>query len=167
MFAGRSFRAGDRIRRVNVLREVTAESPLRADLGERVDHCAYPDGKIVLLGVPDRHVNHSCNPNAYEFFDGDSSYIVARRDIRAGEEITVDYNINITNGTAWPCSCGSARCRGEVAGDFFRLPEEWQHEYRALLAGWFVERNRERVDALVSAPARLGDTASVGDRQAR
>ena len=148
MFAGRFFRAGDRIRRVNVLREVTAESPIRADLGERVDHCAYPNGKVVVLGIPDRHVNHSCDPNAYELFEDDSSYIVARRDIRSGEEITVDYNINITEGTAWPCRCGAGRCRGEVAGDFFRLPREWQHEYRPLMATWFVERNRERVHAL-------------------
>lgn len=139
MFAGRSFRADDWIRRVNVVWEITAASPVREDLGERLDHCAYPNGKIVLLGVPDRHINHSCDPNAYELFEGECSYIVARRDIGAGEEITVDYNVNITDGTVWPCCCGSTRCRGEVAGDFFRLAKEWQREYRPLLASCFVE----------------------------
>lgn len=39
-FATRAFRAGERIRRVNVVREVTATAPLREDLGERLDHCA-------------------------------------------------------------------------------------------------------------------------------
>jgi len=150
VFVRRSFRAGDRIRRVSVVREVTVTSPVREDLGERLDHCAYPNGKVVLLGTPDRHVNHSCDPNAYELFENDCSYIVARRDIGAGEEITVDYNINISDGTAWPCRCGSTRCRGEVAGDFFRLPKEWQREYRPFLANWFVERNRDRVQALDS-----------------
>jgi SET domain-containing protein len=103
IFAARSFHTRERIRRVNVVREVTPEFPIRAELGERIDHCSYPDGKIVLWGLPDRHLNHSCNPNAYELFEGMSSYFVARREIIAGEEITFDYNINITDGTAWPC----------------------------------------------------------------
>ena len=90
IFAARSFRAGERIKRVNVVREVTADTPIREDLGERTDHCAYPDGKVVLLGFPDRHVNHSCDPNAYELFEGDSSWIVARRDISPGDEITLE-----------------------------------------------------------------------------
>jgi hypothetical protein len=148
IFATRPFRAGDRIRRVNVVREITPDAPLREDLGERIEHCSYPDGKVVLYGFPDRHVNHSCDPDAHELFEAPGSYLVARRAIAAGDEITCDYNINIADGTAWPCNCGAARCRGEVAGDFFRLPTEWQHEYRPLLAEWFVRRHRERIDAL-------------------
>jgi SET domain-containing protein len=42
VFAARPFRAGERIRRVNVVREITPECPIREDLGERVDHCSYP-----------------------------------------------------------------------------------------------------------------------------
>ncbi len=148
MLAVRSFQAGERIRQVNVVREITPESPLRSELGERTDHCDYPDGKVVLLGSPDRHINHSCDPNAYQLFDGGLSYLVARRPIAPSEEITVDYDINITAGTAWLCKCGAERCRGVVVGDFFLLPREWQHEYRPLLAGWFVRRNRDRIDLL-------------------
>jgi hypothetical protein len=62
LFALRPFGAGQRIREINVVREITAEAPLREDLGERADHCDYPDGKVVLLGYPDRHINHSCDP---------------------------------------------------------------------------------------------------------
>jgi SET domain-containing protein len=152
VFAARPFRSGERIRRVNVVREVTPDSPLREDLGERVDHCAYPDGKVVLWGAPDRHVNHSCDPNAYELFEAGSSYLVARRDIAVGDEITCDYNINIADGTAWPCRCGAPRCRGEVVGDFFRLPDAWQREYRPLLADWFVRRHRSRLGGLDREP---------------
>ncbi|HSP14876.1 MAG TPA: SET domain-containing protein-lysine N-methyltransferase [Thermoanaerobaculia bacterium] len=147
IFAARPFRAGGRITRMNVVREVTPETPIRPDLGERIDHCSYPDGKVVLIAFPERHVNHSCDPNAYERFEGHTSFLVALRGVAKGEEITIDYNVNITNGTAWPCRCGAARCRGEVAGDFFRLPVEWQREYRPLLAEWFVRRNRDRLDA--------------------
>lgn len=133
---------------MNVVREVTADAPLREDLGEQSDHCAYPNGKVVLWGFPDRHINHSCDPNAYELHEGDVTYIVGRRHILAGEEITCDYNINIVNGTAWPCKCGASRCQGEVVGDFFRLLPERQREYRPLLAPWFVESYRERIYAL-------------------
>ena len=49
IFARRPMRAGERIREIAVVREVTPDSPLRQDLGERADHCDYPDGKVVLL----------------------------------------------------------------------------------------------------------------------
>ncbi|SRR6266851_4668378 len=146
IYATRPFGASERIARVDVVREITPEAPIREDHGERIDHCAYPDGKVVLIGFPVRHVNHSCNPNAYESFEGDTSYLVAHRDIAAGEEITIDFNINISEGTAWPCRCGAERCRGEAAGDFFRLPIEWQREYRPLLAEWFIRRHCNRID---------------------
>jgi len=145
VFATRAIRSGERIRSVNVVREITAESPLREDLGERLDHCSYPDGRVVLWGAPDRHVNHSCDPNAWVAYEGDNCYLVARRDVAVGEEITCDYNINIADGTGWLCNCGAARCRGKVVGDFFGLPIEWQQEYRPLLAAWFVRRHRQRL----------------------
>jgi uncharacterized protein len=148
VFATRSFAAGERIRRVNVVREITPDAPLREDLGERADHCNYPDGKVVLYGLPDRCLNHSCDPNAYEAFEQGVTWLVAWRDIPAGAEITCDYNINISDGTAWPCRCGAARCRGIVVGDFFRLTPERQAEYRPLLAEWFVRRHRARVEVL-------------------
>jgi hypothetical protein len=148
VFATEPIPSGERIRSVNVVREITEGSPLREDLGERSDHCSYPDGKVVLWGAPDRHVNHSCDPNAWVAYAGDNCYLVARRDVARGEEITCDYNINITGGTSWPCRCGAARCRGAVVGDFFGLPIEWQREYRPLLAAWFVRRHRARLAEL-------------------
>jgi hypothetical protein len=155
IFAMRSFSPGERISRVRVIREITPQAPLREDMGERKDHCAYPDGKVVLIAAPERHVNHSCDPNAYESFDGRGSWLVARRAVTRDEEITVDYNINITGGSAWPCRCGVARCGGTVVGDFFKLPPERQREYLPLLAGWFVRRNRDRLAALEDS-ARSG-----------
>ena len=80
VFAACSFHAGERIRRVNVVREVTPESPIREELGERVEHCAYPDGKVVLWGTPDRHVNHSCDPNAWLLYEGNGCFLVAGRE---------------------------------------------------------------------------------------
>jgi len=145
LFACRPVETGERVHRVNVVREVTPETPLREELGERFDHCDYPDGKVVLIGFPSRHLNHCCDPNAYLRYEGEACDVVARRPIAEGEEVTIDYNVNISGGTAWPCHCGSARCLGTVVGDFFLLPLERQREYRPLLAGWFVRRHAERL----------------------
>lgn len=157
IFALRPFQPAERITRVHVVREITPEAPIREEIGERVEHCAYPDGKVVLIAFPERHVNHSCEPNAYEYFEGDTSYLVALRPIAPSEEVTIDYNVNIADGTAWPCHCGASRCRGMVVGDFFLLPLEWQYEYRPLLAEWFIRRHAARIaalDAAKSASAR-------------
>jgi uncharacterized protein len=145
LFANRHFSERECIHRFTVVREITADTPLREDLGERFDHCDYPDGKVVLIGFPSRHLNHSCDPNAYVRYEADACYVTARRTIEPGEEITIDYNVNISGGGAWPCHCGSRRCLGAVVGDFFLLPAEMQSEYRPLLAEWFVRRHAERL----------------------
>jgi len=132
---------------VNVIREITPDAPLRPDQGERRDHCDYPDGKVVLIGPPDCHLNHSCDPNAWMRYGEAGAEIVARRPIKVGDEVTCDYSINVTGGDAWPCHCGAARCRGHVAGDYFQLPPEVQQEYEPYLAAWFVRRHREPLRA--------------------
>jgi SET domain len=164
VFAQRSFTADELIRQVNVVREITKQAPLRPDLGERHEHCAYPDGKVVLYGFPDRHFNHSCDPNAYECHGGGEISVRARRAIAAGEEITLDYNINLAGGDTWPCHCGAARCRRETLGSYFRLPLAIQLEYLPLLADWFVARHRERIAVIVAAcgcPSRTARGGSV------
>ena len=148
LFATRAFAPGERVRRVNIVREVTNETPLREVDGERIEHCAYPDGRVVLWGLPDRQVNHCCDPNAYELHEGEAVYIVARRSIAAGEEITFDYNVNTAGGSTWPCRCGAARCPGETIGDYFQLLQERPIEYLPLLADWFVRRHHERIEAI-------------------
>ncbi|CAA9232723.1 MAG: hypothetical protein AVDCRST_MAG41-1072 [uncultured Corynebacteriales bacterium] len=61
--------------------------------------------------------NHSCDPN--------STGLVARRDIAAGEEVTMDYAIEIADDDyeLAPCRCGTALCRGRVTGDDWRRPD--------------------------------------------
>ncbi len=147
VFAARAFEAGETIRRITVVREVTAEDPIRE--GERVEHCCYPDGRVLLLGAPDRHLNHSCDPNAFKRFLGpDAMEVVARRAIPQGQEITLDYLINTSGGGRWSCACGAARCRGVLFGGFFDLPRSFQREYLPLLAPWFVARHADEVAEL-------------------
>ena len=151
VFAARDFAAGEVIRRVVPEREITAAAPRLEH--ERIEHCAFRDDRMVLIGAPDRHVNHSCNPNAYYDFPAgrwwlDGYLTRARRDIYAGVEITVDYLINTAEGDSWPCHCGAARCRGATGRGYFELPLAVQIEYAPLLARWFRLRHAERIAQL-------------------
>ena len=150
LFSATAISAGTRIREVNVVREITTDCPLRPELGERADHCDYPDNRAVLIGEPDRYLNHSCDPNAWILYEANRCFIVARRDINPDQEITCDYSLNVTGGDTWSCNCGSLRCRGRVTGDFFQLSEELQREYRPLLADWFVRRHTKRLKSLIN-----------------
>ena len=58
-------------------------------------------------------VNHSCQPNCEtDEIDG-RVYIIAIRNIKAGEELTYDYWLYDGDDEA-PCHCGSKRCRGSM-----------------------------------------------------
>ena len=58
------------------------------------------------------YVNHSCNPNAVLDISSDVPKLIAIRDIKEDEEITVDYNNTEVNGVDVPCSCGEDNCKG-------------------------------------------------------
>ncbi len=60
-------------------------------------------------------INHSCDPNCEtDEIDG-RVWIIAVRDIKAGEELTYDYKLyDGAEDDPAPCSCGSAMCRGTI-----------------------------------------------------
>jgi uncharacterized protein len=74
---------------------------------------------------PAKFINHSCSPNCEaELIDG-HIWIVARRDIRIGEEITFNYGYDLDSYKEHPCRCGSPRCVGYiVAEEFFDTVRE-------------------------------------------
>jgi SET domain-containing protein len=148
VFALRSFAADELIRIVNIEREVTEAHPL--DPEDNPDHAFLSDGKWLLVGEPDRYLNHSCDPNAYIWYRGNAIDLIARRPIEPGEEITVDYLINNAGGDSWECKCGSQRCRGKTTSSFFDLPIEIQREYYPLLAPWFLQQHASRLADLES-----------------
>ncbi len=84
-------------------------------------HLVLPPATIVHFG------NHSCDPNLWHV----KAYEVAtRRDVRAGEELTLDYATSSgAEGFAMECRCGSASCRGRVTSEDWQLPE-LQARYR-------------------------------------
>jgi|TARA_B110000240_G_C13441582_1_gene428365 hypothetical protein len=134
IYACREFRNGDHLLDVIFEREITESSPLDIQLGERSDHCSYPNGKMMLVAFPTRHMNHSCDPNSYYVNRSEMPKAYARRTILVGEELTFDYMINNFGGDSWACSCGSERCRGETGTSYFELPIVFQREYYPLLS---------------------------------
>lgn len=68
---------------------------------------------------PARFLNHSCTPNCdAEYHDG-RIWIVTRRDIRAGEEITFNYGFDLDDYKQYPCRCGSPDCAGFIIAEEF------------------------------------------------
>jgi uncharacterized protein len=69
---------------------------------------------------PARLLNHSCAPNCEAEKDVDRIWIIATRDILAGEEITFNYSYDLVDYKDYPCCCGSPQCVGYmVAEEFF------------------------------------------------
>jgi SET domain-containing protein len=73
-------------------------------------------------GNATRHINHACEPNVEAIEDNDDAghlvvVIRATRRIRAGEELFLDYALDVggEDPTEYPCRCGSTHCRGTLA----------------------------------------------------
>lgn len=77
---------------------------------------------------PARFLNHSCGPNCEAQQEEDRIWIVALRDIPAGEELTFNYGYDITEWRDYPCACGAPGCLGYI------VAEEFHDQVRAELA---------------------------------
>jgi len=73
-------------------------------------------------GSSARWLNHSCQPNCEAVDDEGRIFIETTRNIRAGEELSYDYNLLLEEAhtpalkRANPCYCGVRRCRGTLLG---------------------------------------------------
>jgi uncharacterized protein len=151
VFALARFGPGELILAIDDSYVVDEEHP--APEGEE-NHCDYLEaGKVVWMQMPERYINHSCDPNVYvKTIDG-VRQVIALREIHPGQEITYDYCVNGYGDVVWQCNCQSARCRRDIHSDFFHLPIELQSEYLPFLDTWFV---RERAGEVADLVARLG-----------
>jgi hypothetical protein len=86
------------------------------------------------------YVNHCCDPNVA--IQG-QIVLVAMRDIRAGEELTIDWATTDDLDFEMSCRCGSPQCRGVITGKDWMKPE-LQAKYR----GWFCWFLQRKIDAL-------------------
>ena len=58
--------------------------------------------------------NHSCNPNCESDNIDGRVFIVAIRNIAAGEELTYEYNLFDSDEDEADCYCGAKNCRGTM-----------------------------------------------------
>lgn len=100
-----------------------------------------------------RFINHSCAPNCRSEIRRGRVWIVACRDLVAGEELTFDYGFGISEWRLHPCRCGSPRCAGFIVGS----GQRWR--LRRIPR---AERNRCRAASptVPDRPERAGKTRS-------
>jgi uncharacterized protein len=67
-----------------------------------------------------RYINHSCEPNCQTEQFGRIIWIVAIRNIEAGEELTYNYGYELNDEPPEPCHCGAQNCCGYILG-----PQYW------------------------------------------
>lgn len=63
---------------------------------------------------PARYINHSCDGNCEAINYEGEIWIVARKDIEAGEELTYDYGYDMEHFLDHPCRCGTDNCIGYI-----------------------------------------------------
>jgi hypothetical protein len=90
-------------------------------------------------------INHSCDPSSG--FQG-QLFLVARRPLVAGEEITFDYAMCLhpvdgLDPYQMSCRCGAPLCRGVITEDDWRDPA-----LQAQYTGYFQLYLQEKIDRL-------------------
>ena len=69
------------------------------------------DGSVGGSGA--QYINHSCDPNCYAWIHKEHILYMSARDIKKGEELTIDYHFD-KDVERVPCSCGTKKCRGTI-----------------------------------------------------
>jgi SET domain-containing protein len=103
------------------------------------------DGTIVIDGHSTAmFINHSCDANCETREARNHVWIVAIRDIEAGEEITYDYCLYDGGDDEARCNCGAAQCRGTMYS-----PEEMKRRKRAAGRAVALKQGKRREAAKV------------------
>jgi hypothetical protein len=150
VFTTESIRKHSAISKVNIVREITDEKPLDPDNGELLHHCHwYPDGTMVLVGEPHRYLNHSCAPNTFVYSVNRAYYLLAMRDIRENEELTLEYSLTFVEGETWDCRCGSPSCRGRYRMGFRYMSDSQKMEFLPYLDPWFAQVHADLIETVI------------------
>ena len=75
----------------------------------------YGEGNMVIdgFGTP-MFMNHCCAPNCETEEVDERIFVVALRDIAAGEELTYEYHLYDSDESTQDCFCGAPNCRGTM-----------------------------------------------------
>ena len=112
--------------------------PLNDEIRQKYPHGYQFGHNYVHCHDDSEYMNHSCDPNAW--WESDQK-LSARRDIKAGEEITYDYSttdISYEWTAPWECKCGSMNCRKRITNKDC-LDKHFQRKYGKHLPSWTKE----------------------------
>jgi uncharacterized protein len=115
-FATAVFRKGRKIAELTGERVSRVEAARRMRGKRRLHICAinsYWGVDSSRGGNGTQYVNHCCEPNAFMRITHGHILIFALRDIKPGEEITLDYGVTYHPDTK-RCLCGAHKCRGTL-----------------------------------------------------
>jgi len=132
---------GERITKSESLLRCEAGNPFIFSIDEEHDLDGSIEGNLA------RFINHSCAPNCDAEDHEGRIWVVPRRDIAEGEELTYNYNFDLEDYPDNPCHCGAPACLG------YMVAEE--------LFG--VVRERLRVAAKAKAMVGETDVSSAGE----
>ena len=110
-----------RFRRGGKIAEYTGERISNAEANRRAKRrmlriCAIDDRWSLdgsRGGNGTHYINHSCEPNSYMKIVYGRILFFALRDVRPGEEITIDYESTLHSDKK-RCRCGAMKCRGTI-----------------------------------------------------
>jgi hypothetical protein len=96
---------GERISKGESARRLSEGNAYIFDFNDRY----HIDGKTLKNKA--RYINHSCEPNCEVCLTKRTIWIVALRDIRAGEELSYNYGYDAKQ---YRCQCGAKNCCGYI-----------------------------------------------------
>lgn len=127
LYASKAIPAGTKIIEYLGERITKAESDRREELRLKKARRGRADGCVYIFELNKRHdldgsmawntarlINHSCDANCESGKVRGRIWIMAARDIAAGEELTFDYGFGLENWRDHPCRCGTAKCLGFI-----------------------------------------------------
>ena len=75
----------------------------------------FGEGDMVIDGFgAAMFMNHCCEPNCETEEEDGRIFVVALRDIAAGEELVYEYNLWDSDEATQDCYCGKPKCRGTM-----------------------------------------------------
>jgi SET domain-containing protein len=146
VFARRDFSPGEFIFRRRHGRVVGNDEIALLSEEDQRHLCELDWERSAVLLAPGCYLNHACDPNAMR----SGTRVFAWKEIRQGEEITIDYRLNAFTDERWVCACGSANCQGFVISSFFSLSEDRQIAYLPY-APVFIQREYRRRSGISTA----------------
>lgn len=140
VYAARRIRKGERIVEYRgeriTWKEADRRPPSDPDDPNHTFYFSLSGGKTVIdagvKGNAARFINHSCAPNCEteEDEEGQRVFILARRDIKPGEELNYDYGLLVDGPITqavkkdYECRCGARNCRGTMLALKKRRPRK-------------------------------------------